>query len=122
MNLYGGAETVIHVLERIRDDSAQDVPNQDVPLASITNMLRLPRLFNTALTVQAPVIKPLIGLGTAERSSKLEIRQIGGYDPSEFDVTVNAIDNGESLDVTENKTNIEATKLRRTLRKLLVKP
>lgn len=99
VHFYGGTETIAQVLERIRDDSAQDVPNQDVTLASITNMLQLPTLFNTALTVQAPVIKPQENLGTTNGSLSLEIRQIGGYDPSEFDVTINAIDDGENLNV-----------------------
>lgn len=99
VHFYGGAETIAQVLERIRDDSAQDVPNQDVALASITNMLHLPRLFNTALTVQAPVIKAYEGLGATDRPTRLGIRQIGGYDPSEFDVTINAVDDGEHLSV-----------------------
>lgn len=99
VHFYGGTETIAQVLERIRDDSAQDVPNQDVTLASITNMLRLPRLFNTALTVQAPPTRPSEGLGATGRLSSLRIRQIGGYDPSEFDVTINVIDDSEILNV-----------------------
>lgn len=99
VHFYGGTETIAQVLERIRDDSAQDAPNSDVTLASITNILRLPRLFNTALTVQAPATKPEKGAGATTRPSTLEIRQIGGHDPSEFDVTINAVDDGEDLNI-----------------------
>lgn len=99
VHFYDGTETIAQVLERVRDDSAQDVPNQDVTLASITNILQVPRLFNTALTVETPVMKHHKGLGSTDGRSRLEIRQIGGYDPSEFDVTINAVDDGETLNV-----------------------
>ncbi|KAK4246306.1 non-ribosomal peptide synthetase [Corynascus novoguineensis] len=85
-------QTVAQIAEAVHDNFVDMLAHQTSSLAEITHELGSGTLFNTGMTLQ----KAMAG---GEDSSAVSFRPMGGQDPTEFDLVVQALDNGQALRV-----------------------
>ncbi|KAK3987251.1 non-ribosomal peptide synthetase [Cladorrhinum sp. PSN332] len=84
-------QTVTQILEAVHDGFIDNLAHQTSSLAEITHELGAGALFNTGMTLQKA--------GKGEEVSKLVFKPVGGQDPTEFDMVVQALDDGQRLRV-----------------------
>ncbi|KAK3291647.1 non-ribosomal peptide synthetase [Chaetomium fimeti] len=83
-------QTVAQIAEAVHDNFIDSLAHQTSSLAEITHELSSGTLFNTGMTLQ----KAMPG---GEDASAVSFRPMGGQDPTEFDLVVQALDNGQAL-------------------------
>ncbi|KAK4224170.1 non-ribosomal peptide synthetase [Podospora fimiseda] len=84
-------QTLGQILEAVHDGFIDNLAHQTSSLAEITHELGSGTLFNTGMTLQKA--------GKGEETSELVFKPVGGQDPTEFDMVVQALDDGQRLRV-----------------------
>ncbi|KAL2022217.1 hypothetical protein VTK56DRAFT_5827 [Thermocarpiscus australiensis] len=84
-------QPVSRIAEAVHDNFIDCLAHQTSSLAEITHELGSGTLFNTGMTLQRAM--------PGEETSAISFRAMGGQDPTEFDLVVQALDDGRSLTV-----------------------
>ncbi|KAK4168265.1 non-ribosomal peptide synthetase [Cladorrhinum sp. PSN259] len=84
-------QTVAQIVEAVHDGFIDNLAHQTSSLAEITHELEAGTLFNTGMTLQKA--------GRGDEVSEVEFKPVGGQDPTEFDMVVQALDDGQRLRV-----------------------
>ncbi|KAL2134934.1 hypothetical protein VTI74DRAFT_10341 [Chaetomium olivicolor] len=85
-------QPISQVAEAVHDNFIDCLAHQTSSLAEVTHELGSGTLFNTGMTLQK-------GMPGEEDPSTVNFRAMGGQDPTEFDMVVQALDDGASLRV-----------------------
>ncbi|KAH8586613.1 hypothetical protein B0O99DRAFT_695320 [Bisporella sp. PMI_857] len=89
---------ILEVIQQMQEDHISSLSHQRSSLAKIQNTLQVSKegLFNSAMSVQKVTPTPITNPNEAS------IEQVGGYDPTEFDIMVNVADLPTCLDISIN--------------------
>ncbi|KAH8810632.1 hypothetical protein F5884DRAFT_698604 [Xylogone sp. PMI_703] len=110
---------IVDVICQMQEDHISSLTHQRCSLAAIQNKLKISKegLFNTGLSVQK------ITQMSNSNLSEASVEQIGGYDPTEFDIMVNVADSPTQVGISFNYSNriseLQALHISKTFSKVL---
>ncbi|KAM0437031.1 hypothetical protein ACHAQK_007509 [Fusarium lateritium] len=89
--------SIAESLKKIQADYLDALPYQGVPLAGIHNAIGLGTmpLFNTIVSMQRAD-----KTSSKESPSDLDVTVLGGKDPTEYDISIQAVDDGSNINVS----------------------
>ncbi|PKS08582.1 hypothetical protein jhhlp_004968 [Lomentospora prolificans] len=118
-------KTIADIASTVHNRFIDNIAHQTSSLAEVMHELGTGSLFNTGMTMQRIVAGP------QQQSTEVSFHPLGGEDPTEFDIVVHAIDDGQAMHihmnywgnkVSESRADEIATTFSSILSQILDKP